>query len=155
MQTESASCTARNWDSLSGEVMTRSTSTVTLDASPEEVPPFRGESHRQRAAGRCLGGTLSQPAVNQAPQKRTHGLTGHEGLPGKVGGRDPRGTTEQLETEVLGSTQPQRSEGLVHTRSKRSLDMLELIAEEVPGVALTHDSILTYSRYVRNLTCIV
>jgi hypothetical protein len=33
--------------------------------------------------------------------------------------------------------------------------MLELIAEEVPGVALTHDSILTYSRHVRNLTYIV
>ena len=39
MQTESASCTTRNWDSLSGEIMTRSTSTVTLDASPRRSRP--------------------------------------------------------------------------------------------------------------------
>ena len=98
---------------------------------------------------------MSQTTVHQGAQKRTHGLAGHEGLPGKVGGRGSRGTTEQLETEVLGSTQPQRSEGLVHTCSKRGLDMLELVAEELPGVVLTHSSILTYSRYVRNLTYIV
>ena len=61
----------------------------------------------------------------------------------------------QLEAEVLRSTQPQRAERLVHTRSKHSLNMLELVTEKLPGVVLTHDSILTYSQYVRNLTYIV
>lgn len=48
-----------------------------------------------------------------------------------------------------------RAERLVHTRSKHSLNMLELVTEKLPGVVLTHDSILTYSQYVRNLTYIV
>ena len=33
------------------------------------------------------------------------------------------------------STQPQRSESLIHTRSKRSLHVLEMVAEEVSGPA--------------------
>ena len=39
MQADSASCTARSWDSLSGEIMTRSISTVTLDASLRRLRP--------------------------------------------------------------------------------------------------------------------
>ena len=64
-------------------------------------------------------------------------------------------SAEQLEAEVLRSTQSQGAECLIHASSKRSLNVLELIAEEFPRVVLTHSSILTYSRHVRNLTYIV